>query len=218
VVLNAPCTFATDKTLFGVPAVSYGWFPDASLSFHLSRLGSLGKFLALSSYQLTGEDLVTLGLLHLYSTSEQAKTLEEGFETVWSNKIERVAYTLLNSCSQLGGAGGSASNYSAPIEVHLELIERCFSFDSLEEIMDSLEKEGGGYNLWAKDVLTYIKNACPLSLKVTMELLSRAKDSSLEDCLSMEYRLALKFRVSTSTTTSGEKRRRKKGEMKEMRE
>ncbi|PPS03013.1 hypothetical protein GOBAR_AA17658 [Gossypium barbadense] len=63
----------------------------------------------------------------------------------------------------------------------IDTIDKCFSHDTVEEIIDSLENEAAGaYDDWCKTVLRKMKEASPLSLKVT-----------LRSCLAREYRISL---------------------------
>jgi 3-hydroxyisobutyryl-CoA hydrolase len=59
--LSAPAPFriATENTIFAMPETKIGYCPDVGASFFMSRLdGELGTYLALTSDQLKGRDVL----------------------------------------------------------------------------------------------------------------------------------------------------------------
>ena len=55
--IHGPFRIATEKSVFAMPETAIGLFPDVGASFQLSRMGTLGKFLALTGQRLKGLDL-----------------------------------------------------------------------------------------------------------------------------------------------------------------
>lgn len=56
---HAPFRIATENTLFAMPETTIGFFPDVGASFFLPRMdGELGTYLALTSEQLKGVDVL----------------------------------------------------------------------------------------------------------------------------------------------------------------
>jgi len=57
--VHAPFRIATEKTVFAMPEVAIGFFPDVGASFFLPKLdGEIGTYLALTSEQLRGVDVL----------------------------------------------------------------------------------------------------------------------------------------------------------------
>lgn len=57
--VHAPFRIATENTVFAMPETTIGFFPDVGASFFLPRMdGQLGKYLALTSAQLKGADVL----------------------------------------------------------------------------------------------------------------------------------------------------------------
>lgn len=55
--VHAPFRVATENTVFAMPETDIGFFPDAGLSFFLSRMdGEVGKYLGMTSERLYGFD------------------------------------------------------------------------------------------------------------------------------------------------------------------
>ena len=57
--LHAPFRIATENTVFAMPETTIGFFPDVGGSFFLPRMdGGMGTYLALTSEQLKGVDVL----------------------------------------------------------------------------------------------------------------------------------------------------------------
>jgi 3-hydroxyisobutyryl-CoA hydrolase len=57
--VHAPFRIATEKTVFAMPETTIGFFPEVGATFFLPRLdGELGTYLALTSDQLRGVDVL----------------------------------------------------------------------------------------------------------------------------------------------------------------
>ncbi|GFP81462.1 3-hydroxyisobutyryl-coa hydrolase-like protein 2 mitochondrial [Phtheirospermum japonicum] len=96
-----------------------------------------------------------------------------------------------NSLAQYGSL-----EYPDPRSVlhEIETIDSLFCYDTLEEIVEALENkavETG--NKWYSTVLNKIKEASPLSLKVTLQSIREGRFQTLDQCLTREYRTSLKF-------------------------
>ncbi|PPD69923.1 hypothetical protein GOBAR_DD33199 [Gossypium barbadense] len=137
----------TDKTVFSHPETQLGFHPDAGASFYLSRLpGYLGEYLA-----LTGDKL-----------NERLGNLMNDDPAVID--------------SSLAQYGDLVYPDRSSILRRIDTIDKCFSHDTVEEIIDSLENEAAGaYDDWCKTVLRKMKEASPLSLKVTLRSLLFAR-------------------------------------------
>ncbi|KAF9606328.1 hypothetical protein IFM89_024996, partial [Coptis chinensis] len=75
----------------------------------------------------------------------------------------------------------------------IEKIDKCFGQDTVEEIIDALENEvATNYDEWCTLALKKLKEASPLSLKVSLRSIREGRFQSLDQCLSREYRLSLR--------------------------
>jgi enoyl-CoA hydratase len=78
----------------------------------------------------------------------------------------------------------------APLE---EVIERCFSAETVEEVVARLQAERGAEAKWAEEVLRDLAQCAPASLKVTLRHVHLARESDLRATLIQDYRLARRF-------------------------
>ncbi|KAK6129757.1 hypothetical protein DH2020_036519 [Rehmannia glutinosa] len=90
----------------------------------------------------------------------------------------------------------SLKEVSLPLPAYslIETIDSLFSYDTMEEIVEALEnKAAEPGNIWYATVLNKIKEASPLSLKVTLQSIREGRFQTLDQCLTREYRTSLKF-------------------------
>nr|GEW48559.1 3-hydroxyisobutyryl-CoA hydrolase-like protein 1, mitochondrial [Tanacetum cinerariifolium] len=72
----------------------------------------------------------------------------------------------------------------------METLDKCFSHDTVEEIIDVLDSEATETNDgWYGSVLKNLKYASPLSLKVSLRSIREGRYQTLDECLIREYRL-----------------------------
>lgn len=174
--VHAPYRVATAKTLFAMPETGIGLIPDVGGSYFLPRLeGKLGTFLALTGHRLKGSDC-----------------LHAGIATHACNDIEAVKNDLLSATDAkdvekiLEKHAEDFEEDSFSLEDKLPLIDECFKADSVEEILDNLRQVN---DEWSGKVADLMLKMSPISMKITLEMLRRGQDLSLEECLKMEYRL-----------------------------
>jgi enoyl-CoA hydratase len=74
-----------------------------------------------------------------------------------------------------------------------EVIARCFSAESVAEIIARLESEQGRDADWAREVAAELKQRAPLSLVVTHRHIRESRTRDLRQVLEMDFRLACRF-------------------------
>ncbi|KAK4592852.1 hypothetical protein RGQ29_017133 [Quercus rubra] len=74
----------------------------------------------------------------------------------------------------------------------IEILDKCFSHDTVEEIIDSLESETSKTNdAWCISTLRRLKEASPLGLKVSSKSIREGRFQTLDQCLIREYQMSL---------------------------
>ncbi len=69
---------------------------------------------------------------------------------------------------------------------HRTLIDRCFSKDSVEEILAALAAETDRF---AAETLVVLKTKSPTSLKITHRQIRAGRDLGFDNCMRMEWRM-----------------------------
>ncbi|KAJ0803278.1 putative 3-hydroxyisobutyryl-CoA hydrolase [Helianthus annuus] len=181
-----PETFrvATDKTVFATPETLVGLHPDAGASFHLSRLpGYLGEFLGLTGSRLNGAEMIACGLATHYSHSQNVLAIEESLNNLITND-PCVIESCIHNFSDLNHLDKNS------VFRRMKTINKCFSLDTVEEIIEALEREAAKtHDPWCHSMLKNLKNASPLSLKVSLRSIREGRFQTLDQCLIREYRL-----------------------------
>jgi len=187
VSVNGKWRIATEKTVFAMPETAIGLIPDVGGGFFLPRLqGQLGMFLGITGHRLKGWDCYSAGLATHAVKGEEVPKLEEAITNLASScegeKLDTQLKELLEEFTP-----EEAHKHSFSLQEHMDMIDRVFSADSVEEMVDRLEGEQGDL---AKKSLKALKAASPTSLKVAhRQIREGAKASNLGEVLSMEHRL-----------------------------
>ncbi|XP_013116224.1 3-hydroxyisobutyryl-CoA hydrolase, mitochondrial isoform X2 [Stomoxys calcitrans] len=171
---------ATERTLFAMPETAIGLFPDVGGSYFLPRLqGKLGLYLGLTGFRLKGEDVLKAGIATHYCDSSKLSELESA---------------LLN-CPDADEVPDILTKFNMPsakpfvLEPKMDQINKCFSGESVEEILENLKNDGSE---WATKTLQTMAKMSPTSMKVTFRQLELGAKLSLPQCLNMEYRIVLR--------------------------
>nr|XP_043630566.1 3-hydroxyisobutyryl-CoA hydrolase-like protein 1, mitochondrial [Erigeron canadensis] len=177
----------TNKTAVATPEATIGLHPDAGASFFLSRLpGYLGEFLALTGHRLNGVEMMMCGLATHYSHSRNIPLIEEDLRNLITNDPS-VIKTTLDKYTDLDYPHNNS------IFDRMETIDKCFGHDTVEQIIDALEREDAKtHDGWCCSVLKKLKYASPLILNVSLRSIREGRYQTLEECLIREYRLTLR--------------------------
>jgi enoyl-CoA hydratase len=168
----------TERTRFAMPETGIGYFTDVGATWLLPRApGEFGTYLG-----LTGRDVGAAAAIYA--------RLADSF--VPSEKIDGLIASLVKLPSSATAEDVSAAiravSSEAPASAllaHIALIDRCFAFDTVEEIFAALEKDGSDF---ARETLALLKTRSAISLKLTLSLLRAGRGSeTLNACLEREY-------------------------------
>jgi enoyl-CoA hydratase len=174
--LPAKYRVASERTIFAMPEATIGLFPDVGGGWYLSRLsGRIGQYLALTAARIDGAEMKALGMATHYLPSD----VLDGVKAAIILEPQRIGDVL---------DAASVSAAETPILGQREAIDRLFASDSLEEILDALEADGGD---WAQNVLTGLRTKSPQSCKVALRLLHEAATrTDFADEMRAEYSIA----------------------------
>ena len=172
---------ATERTKLAMPETSIGLFPDVGASYVLPRLqGRLGLYIGLTGTRLGAADCLTAGLATHFVGPERLADLATTLAAAdWSGEAGATVDAVL--------AGLAGDSGPAPLAKRREVVERCFSGESIEAIFAALEAEPGD---WAAKTLAHLRGRSPSSLKITLEAYNRGASMDFDASMVMEYRLS----------------------------
>lgn len=185
VALHGSHPVASEHFSFAMPETSIGFFPDIGASFLLNRCPEfIGLYLGLSGQRLDAGSALYCGLVKY--------TVPHAY---FPELIEDLAEHLSHSEDVYAQVDHCIARYSLPLTAealtsHLPAINFCFSCENIEQIIASLK---GMKEEWCEQLSQQLQKRSPISLKVTLEQLQRARSLSLAECLQMDYGLAQHF-------------------------
>ncbi len=175
---------ATERTLFAMPECGIGLFPDVGGSWFLPRCpGALGMFLALTGHRMQAADALHAGIATHHVPSDRLDGLVDALAAAdWSGAAAAVVERVV--------AGHAADPGPAPLADAAAAIDRCFSADTVEAVLDRLAEQEGD---WVASARTALERNSPTSLKVTLQQLRRGGSMDYDSCVTMEYRMVQHF-------------------------
>ncbi len=162
---------AGERYRFATSATSFGLVPMGGVGHVLVRLAnSVGIYLALTGRGIGRGDALRHGLLtHCIEACH--------FDAIEARLADADPVDPLVD-------GLHAAPSDAPLAEHEPAIARCFSADTVEEIVGRLDRESGA---WARQVAADLRTRSPLALKVSLDLLKRARGLDLRAYLILEH-------------------------------
>ena len=179
---HASHRIVTEKTRMAMPEVGLGFFPDVGGTWLLSRApGELGTYYGLTGLTANGADALAAHMADVLIDTVNWPALREALTKLSAGADAASVMTTLRKFA--------AQEQTGPVTAQRALIDRAFAYDSVEEIVAALERDGSELAL---ATLKAMSDKSPRGLKVTLKLLRLARASqSLEECLSREYLAAL---------------------------
>ncbi|KAG8652156.1 3-hydroxyisobutyryl-CoA hydrolase 1-like [Manihot esculenta] len=179
--MNGKFRIVTEKAVFAMPEASIGLFPDVGASHFLSRLpGHFGEFLGLTGGRLNGAEMLACGLATHFLFSKDLPLLENTLKTSDMATICQV----VNKFTQKPNLKQDTIYQTQ----RLETINKCFSKDTIEEILLALENEAkNNPEIWITEAINSMKAASHTSLKITLRSIKEGRLQNLKQCLVREY-------------------------------
>lgn len=168
----------SENLRFAMPETGIGLFPDVGGSYFLSRCpGELGLFLALTGTRISAADALYCGIATAYVPAARFDDLQAALAN--APAIEDVIAEFAQTPAD-----------EPALAQHRTRIDRIFSHDSVEEIVEALLWEGDS---WASQIRSIILSKSPVSSKVAFRQLREGAKLDFNACMQMEYRLANRF-------------------------
>nr|XP_009400738.1 PREDICTED: probable 3-hydroxyisobutyryl-CoA hydrolase 3 isoform X2 [Musa acuminata subsp. malaccensis] len=170
--------------VFAMPETSLGFFPDIGASYFLSRLpGFFGEYLGLTGARLDGAEMLACGLATHFVPSMNLAYLEDLLTKVETSDPFVICASIDQFSQMVPLKASSAYN-------RLDIIDKCFSKETVQEIISALEKESASMaDEWIVVAIQALKKASPISLKVTLRSIREGRLQGVDRCLTKEFRL-----------------------------
>ncbi|WP_331376626.1 enoyl-CoA hydratase/isomerase family protein [Sinorhizobium chiapasense] len=168
----------TERTRLAMPETGIGYFTDVGATWLLPRApGEFGTYIGLTGRDIGAANAIHARLADSFVPSDRIGDLITALVALPDSAKANDVTAAIQSVSSEPPA--------SPLHDQFSLIDRCFAFDSVEEILDALERDGSDF---AFETLQMLRTRSAISLKLTLSLLRAGRASaSLNECLEREY-------------------------------
>jgi enoyl-CoA hydratase len=164
----------TETSKVAMPEVGIGFIPDVGGAFLLSRApGALGLHAALTGAPFSGSDAIAMGFADHY---------------VPHDELDAFTKAIVDDGIHSALAAHAVEPPPSELVAQSDWIDRCFSGDTVEDIVAALRGHGTGP---ANEAADLIATRSPIAVSVALEAVRRAaKMDSLEEVLVQDYRVS----------------------------
>lgn len=175
---NSKYRVATEKTVFAMPEVGIGFYPDVGSMYHLSRAKDhFGRYLALTGNSISGADMVHCGLSEYYIQTKSYKDLIGALEK--SDDVEGA----LKSFHEAPPKDGVFTKTGGEIK-------SLFNSPDVSGLLANLEKAATPL---AKDISATITARSPSSVMVSAAYLEKAQGLDFDAVMETDFRVTQNF-------------------------
>lgn len=175
---------AIEEVMFAMPETGIGLFPDIGGGYLLSRCPEpYGLYLALTGDKINAADALYLELIDRVIAQDEVEPL---ISDLLAAEMKHEANTVVSHIKR----SFCKEPQPGKLQEKRALIEKCFEADSVEAILEALQREDSEQ---AQRLHQQLLSKSPMSLKITFEQLKRSQGQSLASCLQMEYRMVNRF-------------------------
>jgi enoyl-CoA hydratase len=169
----------TERSAVAMPEVGIGFFPDVGAAFPLARApGCVGAHLALTGSRAGAADAIYCRLADVHIPTAKLAEIPSAIADCRADNDVRQRLSAL-----------STSPAPGDLALAQPWIDRCYSTDRAEEILDRLQDDTADA---ARSALDAMRKASPTSLKITLRNLREAASfKRVEECFRQDYRIAL---------------------------
>ncbi|MCJ2068270.1 enoyl-CoA hydratase/isomerase family protein [Methylobacterium sp. J-030] len=175
---HAAHRIVTERSRVAMPETGIGYFPDVGGTWLLPRApGEIGTYLGLTGEPVGAPDAIFCGFADALVPSAALPDLIDALAALPPDAGEAGVRAVIARLAQDPG--------SAPLAAHRDVIDRCFAFDMVDEILAALDADGSNFAVATRKTLL---TKAPTSLVLTLCLLRLGRASpNLEACLEREF-------------------------------
>ena len=172
----------TERSRVAMPETGIGYLPDVGATWLLPRApGETGTYLGLTGEPMDAADTIKAGFADAMVPASALAGLIEALSDMPENASHAEVAAAIRAWSIEPGPGRLAAQRA--------LIDRCFSHDTMPEILSALDEDGSAF---AAQTRATLAEKAPASLVLTLHLLRRGRTAqNLEACLEREFHASL---------------------------
>ena len=172
----------TERSRIAMPETGIGYLPDVGGTWLLPRApGETGTYLGLTGAQMGAADAIFAGVADALVPSASLPGLIDALAALSPEAGHDGVRAAIGA--------RAATPEPAPLAEAQAVIDRCFAFDRVADILAALAADGSDF---ATRTRTTLLGKSPSSLVLTLRLLRLGRGSArLEDCLEREFHASL---------------------------
>lgn len=176
----------TERSQLAMPETAIGFFPDVGASYFLNRVpGELGIYLGVTGTRIEAADALYCGLADWYIDSAALADLDRLLDAIHWDVPPLKA--LQNVLAKLGVQVLPAP----PLQRLRPAIDHFFALPDIPSIVQQLREVSiFDTRQWALDTANTLQGLSPLAMAVTLTLLRKGRELSMERCFALELHLA----------------------------
>ena len=171
----------SERAVYAMPETAIGLFPDVGGTYTLPRCpGEIGAYLALTGARIGAADAIWANIATDFVASNDMASLKRDLLAAdWSQDPFQTIDEVVADHASYPGARS--------LPRVQKVVDRCFRFDTVEQIFTALETEPSDF---AEQTLETLEKMSPTSLKVSLKALREAP-RVFDEALIREYRIAM---------------------------
>ncbi|NIX77640.1 enoyl-CoA hydratase/isomerase family protein [Microvirga terricola] len=175
VSLHGGYRIAGERYLFAMPEVGIGFFPDVGATYALPRLpGCTGMYLALTGERVKRADAMMLGLA-THAVDGDLDKLREALAA--GEPVEALL------------AAAVVDPGPAPLATQRDIIDACFSAESVPAILKRLDEAAAKGSDFAAKTAATMRTKSPTSMSIAFEQIRRGGAVTFEEAMKTEFRI-----------------------------
>jgi enoyl-CoA hydratase len=168
---------ASERTLFAMPEVGIGLFPDVGSMYFLTKIeNNVGCYLSITGRPIKVTDVIKYNIASYYVPSFEFTGFLDGFITFLGSVKEH------NDLNMRIAEYLNKNSKTVPEDSELldkeAVINKIFHGDTIEEIIKKLK---GEEDIWSQETANFIGTRCPTSLKITLNHYNRSEGRSFHE-------------------------------------
>lgn len=195
--INSDFIVCDESVNWAMPETRLGFVPDVGVCKHISKLPqALGQYLGLCGESLESSDLIKYNLANLYLDSNKYKEfLDILIDLSKDYEKEELIENLKIKTEKL-----KTENRQSKIDKDMEKIEKYFSYDSFDKILESLK--ANKEDEFAQKTLENLKERYIFMLQVQFEKYFICKNLSKDQVFDLDLKI-LKYARKTGSMQEG---------------
>jgi enoyl-CoA hydratase/carnithine racemase len=168
----------TGSTRMAMPETRIGLFPDVGVSWFLARTpGAIGRYLAATGATIDAADALYANLADIY--------LDEDALAGLTNTLKQTSHASgADVVRFIEGEGRTGAGKESELKVNRAFIDKHFASGNGAACLTSLASAANGVEHdWAVHTAAELRERSPLSIDVSLELIDRAKMSTMAETL-----------------------------------